>query len=152
MAHSTSHSIPNNRTDGLDAANESTRLLPGDEESSARTPSPSQPATPLPKAQLGALIAVRIVDPIAYQQIFPYINQLLADLRIAQPERVGFYSGLVVRMNYLDMVMSPLMITPRRTNNRKAPTRSRKCFRCISEEGYQVGRCPSASHKLTRCH
>ncbi|KAH0826225.1 major facilitator superfamily domain-containing protein [Lanmaoa asiatica] len=84
--------------DNVDAANESTRLLPDgeDEEAvSSRTPNPNNKPTPtpLPKAQLGALIAVRIVDPIAYQQIFPYINQLLADLRIAEPDQVGFYSG-----------------------------------------------------------
>ena len=103
MAYSSSHSTPNADPSHVDcdAANESTRLLPGDdgEPVSSRTrPAP----TPLPKAQLGALIAVRIVDPIAYQQIFPYINQLLADLRIAEPEQVGFYSGLVVRIDCLD--------------------------------------------------
>ncbi|KAF8551949.1 MFS general substrate transporter [Imleria badia] len=109
MAHSTSHSTPKagvNHIDGPDAVNESTRLLPGDEESSSRTPSPRQAQTPLPKAQLGALIAVRIVDPIAYQQIFPYINQLLADMRIAEPERVGFYSGLVESAYSLAQVFS----------------------------------------------
>jgi hypothetical protein len=106
MAQSASLSIPNaglNRIDdgdNLDATNESTRLLPGSDEEAARTQ--TQTPTPLPKAQLGALFAVRIVDPIAYQQIFPYINQLLADLRVAEPEHVGFYSGLVVRMELLD--------------------------------------------------
>lgn len=86
----------------LDAANESTRLLPGDDEEavSSRT-ARRRGLTPLPKTQLGALIAVRIVDPIAYQQIFPYINQLLADMGVAKPEQVGFYSGLVVRMKCL---------------------------------------------------
>ncbi|KAG6370555.1 major facilitator superfamily domain-containing protein [Boletus reticuloceps] len=108
MAHSASLSIPNaglNRIDDgddLDATNESTRLLPGNDEEAARTQTP----TPLPKAQLGALFAVRIVDPIAYQQIFPYINQLLADLRVAEPEQVGFYSGLVESAYSLAQVFS----------------------------------------------
>lgn len=114
MTRSTSYSIrstgPNksDNHDDLDAANESTRLLPGDDEEavSSRTPEPNsntKPApTPLPKAQLSALIAVRIVDPIAYQQIFPYVNQLLVDLRIAEPERIGFYSGIVVRIDCLN--------------------------------------------------
>ena len=106
MAYSSSHSTPKagpnhiENHDDRDAANESTRLLPGDDEETISSRTPPVP-TPLPKAQLGALIAVRIVDPIAYQQIFPYINQLLADLRIAEPERVGFYSGLVVRVDSL---------------------------------------------------
>lgn len=102
MVHSTSKAGPIriDDSDDPDVANESTRLLVcGDEEDvSSRTPNLQLAPTPLPKAQLSALIAVRIVDPIAYQQIFPYINQLLADLRIAEPERVGFYSGLVVRI------------------------------------------------------
>ncbi|KAF8551945.1 MFS general substrate transporter [Imleria badia] len=65
--------------DGVDVADESTRLLPGgDEEAvSSRAPNTRQAPTPFPKAQLAALFA------------------LLADLRIAEPERVGFYSGLV---------------------------------------------------------
>ncbi|KAF8551948.1 MFS general substrate transporter [Imleria badia] len=109
-SHSMSHSIPKagtNHIDDLDAANESTHLLSGDEEAvSSRTPNTRSSPTPLPKAQLGALIAVRIVDPIAYQQIFPYINQLLADLRIAEPERVGFYSGLVESAYSLAQVFS----------------------------------------------
>jgi hypothetical protein len=109
-SHSTLNADPNHiDNDDRDAANESTHLLPGDDDeavSSRTRPAP----TPLPKAQLGALIAVRIVDPIAYQQIFPYINQLLADLRIAEPERVGFYSGLVVRMDCLDARLS--LLTP----------------------------------------
>ena len=104
-----SHSIPKASPNTIDDLHEvdhdpdeSTRLLPGiDEEaaSSARIPNTTQEQTPFPKAQLAALFAVRIVDPIAYQQIFPYVNQLLTDMRVAEPERVGFYSGLVVRMN-----------------------------------------------------
>lgn len=97
-------------TDDLGAPNESTRLLPGHDEeavSPEHNPNTKKPAsTPLPKAQLGALVAVRIVDPIAYQQIFPYINQLLADLSVAEPERVGLYSGLVVRTDCFDSGVS----------------------------------------------
>lgn len=52
--------------------------------------------TPLPKAQLAILCAVRLVDPIAFTQIFPYVNEMMADLHLTNdPSRVGFYSGLV---------------------------------------------------------
>jgi hypothetical protein len=54
--------------------------------------------TPLPKAQLGILCYLRILDPLNFSQIFPYINQYLTILRVTDdPSRIGFYSGLVVR-------------------------------------------------------
>ncbi|KAG7086623.1 hypothetical protein E1B28_002565 [Marasmius oreades] len=53
-------------------------------------------ATPLPKAQLTTLCIIRLVDPIAYCQIFPYINEFISYLNIAdEPSQIGFYSGLV---------------------------------------------------------
>jgi hypothetical protein len=52
-------------------------------------------STPLPKAQLMCLCAMRLVDPIAFTQIFPYINEMMAHLHLTNdPSRVGFYSGL----------------------------------------------------------
>lgn len=80
----------------LGEPDESTRLLPDEEHGDGSVSLQAKGVTPLPKAQLGALTTVRIIDPIAYTQIFPYINQLLADLRIAEPEQVGFYSGFIV--------------------------------------------------------
>jgi hypothetical protein len=53
--------------------------------------------TPLPKAQLAALCVSRLTDPVAYSQIFPYINEFLILLHVADVSKVGFYSGLVVR-------------------------------------------------------
>ena len=51
--------------------------------------------TPLPKAQLVCLCLIRLVDPIAFTQIFPYINEMMAHLHLTNdPSRVGFYSGL----------------------------------------------------------
>ncbi|KAF7984626.1 hypothetical protein HWV62_12847 [Athelia sp. TMB] len=48
-----------------------------------------KPITPLPKLQLG--------QPIAYTQIFPYINEFLNGLHVTDdPRRIGFYSGLVM--------------------------------------------------------
>lgn len=51
----------------------------------------------LSSAQLGTLCFVRLVEPIAYVQIFPYINEFIVFLRITDdPSKTGFYSGLVV--------------------------------------------------------
>ncbi|KAF7972102.1 hypothetical protein HWV62_18924 [Athelia sp. TMB] len=60
-------------------------------------------ATPVPKMQLGDRVAVitgiRLVEPIAYTQIFPYINEFMYDLKVTDdPKRIGFYSGLVQSM------------------------------------------------------
>lgn len=65
-------------------------------------PSPShhpknKPATPLAKAQLAALCMVRLVDPIAFTQIFPYVNEMMEYLKVTEDRsKIGFYSGLVV--------------------------------------------------------
>ena len=53
--------------------------------------------TPIPVAQLATLCVVRLVDPIAFTQIFPYVNEMMEHLRITDdPSKIGFYSGLVV--------------------------------------------------------
>ncbi|KAI0282204.1 MFS general substrate transporter [Russula aff. rugulosa BPL654] len=52
-------------------------------------------STPLPTAQLVCLCIIRLVDPIAFTQIFPYVNEMMAHLHLTNdPSRVGFYSGL----------------------------------------------------------
>ncbi|KAG8906020.1 hypothetical protein FRB99_007752 [Tulasnella sp. 403] len=52
--------------------------------------------TPLPVFQLAILCYVRLAEPIAYTQIFPYVNQMVEEMHITrQPSDVGFYSGLV---------------------------------------------------------
>ncbi|KAF7972101.1 hypothetical protein HWV62_18922 [Athelia sp. TMB] len=56
-------------------------------------------ATPVPKMQLGVITGIRLVEPIAYTQIFPYINEFMHDLKVTNdPKRIGFYSGLVQSM------------------------------------------------------
>ena len=53
--------------------------------------------TPIPKAQLAVLCAVRLVDPIAFTQIFPYVNEMMEHLHLTNdPNKIGFYSGVVV--------------------------------------------------------
>ncbi|KAI6126251.1 major facilitator superfamily domain-containing protein [Pisolithus croceorrhizus] len=52
--------------------------------------------TPLPAGQLAALCTVRLVDPIVFTQLFPYVNDFINDLHLtSDPSRIGFYSGLV---------------------------------------------------------
>ncbi|KAJ3731622.1 major facilitator superfamily domain-containing protein [Lentinula guzmanii] len=53
-------------------------------------------ATPLPMVQLFIVCAIRLMDPIAFTQIFPYINEFIAFLKLTDdPSQTGFYSGLV---------------------------------------------------------
>ncbi|KAG9006934.1 hypothetical protein FRB94_014769 [Tulasnella sp. JGI-2019a] len=52
--------------------------------------------TPLPKKQLAIICLCRLAEPIAYTQIFPYINQMVEELRVTENRAdIGFYSGLV---------------------------------------------------------
>jgi hypothetical protein len=52
-------------------------------------------STPLPKAQLFTLCLIRLVEPIAFAQVFPYINEMIADLHLpGGPSHTAFYSGL----------------------------------------------------------
>ncbi|KAH9934807.1 MFS general substrate transporter [Fomitopsis serialis] len=52
--------------------------------------------TPLPRAQLATLCAIRLVDPIAFTQIFPYVNEMMERLHLTNdPSQIGFYSGIV---------------------------------------------------------
>ena len=54
----------------------------------------------LPKKQLAALCAIRLADPIAFTQIFPYVNEMMTRFGVAtDPSQVGFYSGLVVSIH-----------------------------------------------------
>ena len=62
--------------------------------------------TPVPKAQLAALCSFRLADPVAFTQIFPYINEFMNDLHVTDdPSQIGFYSGVVVCLTFrLDCV------------------------------------------------
>ncbi|KAI0748012.1 MFS general substrate transporter [Daedaleopsis nitida] len=55
-----------------------------------------QPPTPLPVAALATLCVVRLVDPIVFTQIFPYVNEMIEHLHLTEdPSKIGFYSGVV---------------------------------------------------------
>ena len=60
----------------------------------------SEKPTPLPVAALATLCTVRLVDPIVFTQIFPYVNEMMGRLHVtSDPSKIGFYSGLVVSNN-----------------------------------------------------
>lgn len=52
--------------------------------------------TPLPIRQLAVIMLMRGMIPLAFEIIFPFINEMIFELGIVDnPEDVGFYSGLV---------------------------------------------------------
>ena len=51
---------------------------------------------PLPKLQILVLCYARLVEPIAFFSIFPFINQMVQETGNLKESDVGFYSGLVV--------------------------------------------------------
>lgn len=82
----------------IPAFNESTALLSGADQNVVES-QVSKPAkmTPIPKLQLAALCLVRLLEPIGFTQLFPYINEMVVKLNMVDdPSKVGFVSGLVV--------------------------------------------------------
>ncbi|KAF8321241.1 MFS general substrate transporter [Clavulina sp. PMI_390] len=60
---------------------------------SATTPSEH---TPLPWRQIIPILLLNAAQPLSYELVFPFINQMLVELHVVDdPEKVGFYSGLI---------------------------------------------------------
>ena len=59
---------------------------------------PDSPGPPvLPFCVVVAFRVAALVDPIAFTQIFPYVNEMMEFLHVTENHsRIGFYSGLVV--------------------------------------------------------
>lgn len=55
---------------------------------------------PLPRAQIFLLCYCRVVEPIAFFSIFPYINQMILATGGVREEDIGFYSGLIVCLSF----------------------------------------------------
>lgn len=54
--------------------------------------------TPLPKLQMLALCTLRLVEPVSFTHIFPYVNEMIARMGVANDAAtIGYYSGAVVR-------------------------------------------------------
>ncbi|KAK6008055.1 hypothetical protein QM012_004869 [Aureobasidium pullulans] len=50
---------------------------------------------PLPMKQIMLLCYARLIEPIAFFSIFPFINQMIQEVGGVEEEDVGFYSGLI---------------------------------------------------------
>ena len=50
----------------------------------------------LPRAQIFLLCIARLVEPIAFFAIFPFINKMIYETGSVDEADVGFYSGLIV--------------------------------------------------------
>lgn len=70
--------------------NEESILLP------ATSTGPNDDDRPLPKVQIFLLCYARMVEPIAFFCIFPFINQMIWETGNVEQADVGFYSGLIV--------------------------------------------------------
>ncbi|PLW28906.1 hypothetical protein PCASD_15785, partial [Puccinia coronata f. sp. avenae] len=72
-------------------------LLPEASHSGQPNPQETRPLrTPLPFKQLGIICLMRVSEPISYTLIFPFINQMLEDLKVTDdPKQVGYYAGVI---------------------------------------------------------
>ncbi|KAF2627019.1 MFS general substrate transporter [Macroventuria anomochaeta] len=50
---------------------------------------------PLPRTQIFLLCYTRVIEPVAFFSIFPYINSMIEHVGGIEKEDVGFYSGLI---------------------------------------------------------
>ncbi|KAF8305973.1 MFS general substrate transporter [Clavulina sp. PMI_390] len=56
----------------------------------------SQSSSPNNWRPIIVLLLLNAVQPLAYELVFPFINQMLVELHVVDgPEQVGFYSGLI---------------------------------------------------------
>lgn len=112
MAKSRHNSPPPGYTESQDdaVATEQTPLLPGGnalpETGAVEQPQPDDNAIgndgaangeekPLPIFQILVLSFARLIEPIAFFSIFPYVNQMAQQNGNLAEEDVGFYSGLI---------------------------------------------------------
>lgn len=55
---------------------------------------------PLPRNQIFLLCYARLVEPVAFFSIFPFINKMIWDTGDVEEADVGFYSGLIVSLQF----------------------------------------------------
>lgn len=96
--------------ESISPSDESTALLPGADQNVVESQVPKPPGmTPIPKLQLATVCLVRLLEPISFTQLFPYINEMVIKLNILDdPSKVGFVSGLVVN-NFCPLLSSPIL-------------------------------------------
>lgn len=90
--------------EGVSAVDEVTPLLAVSEAgplgNSSDEPLASKPShdddKPLPVRQILLLCYIRLLEPLIFFSIFPFINQMIWETGTVQETDVGFYSGLIV--------------------------------------------------------
>lgn len=55
---------------------------------------------PLPRLQIFILCYARMIEPIAFFAIFPFISKMIYETGNLEEADVGFYAGLIVRHPY----------------------------------------------------
>lgn len=58
---------------------------------------------PLPIQQILLLCYARLVEPIAFFSIFPFINQMIKETGGVEEADVGFYSGMIVGFYFMPL-------------------------------------------------
>jgi hypothetical protein len=87
-------------------ADETTPLIPtanDDNNSTAPSKNDTNIDKPLPVGQIMLLCFARIVEPIAFFSIFPFINQMIEECGDVAETDVGFYSGFIVCDNFVSV-------------------------------------------------
>lgn len=67
----------------------------GFKSSPSRRRGPTAEVTPLPRAQLAAIYAIKLIVPVANTQIMPYVNKMIAGFDLPDQRNVGYYTGLL---------------------------------------------------------
>ncbi|KAG0699251.1 MFS transporter [Suillus ampliporus] len=67
-------------------------------------------STPLPKLQISILLLALMLEPIASQSIYPYINQLVSEFDITggDERKVGYYAGLIESLFFATQALTIL--------------------------------------------
>jgi MFS family permease len=70
---------------------------------------PKKP-NPLPKVQIRVLLLSVLIEPIASQSIYPFINQLIREMNITGGDetKVGYYAGLIESLFFVTQAMTVL--------------------------------------------
>lgn len=79
-----------------DHASERTTLLRASESIPSEESEQNDKRTPLPWKSVSAIFCLCAIQPLVFELIFPFINQMILEIGVVDdPERVGFYSGLI---------------------------------------------------------
>ncbi|KAF8833233.1 MFS transporter [Paxillus ammoniavirescens] len=66
--------------------------------------------TPLPKLQISVLLLSALIEPIASQSIYPFINQMIRELNITGGDetKVGYYAGMIESLFFVTQALTVL--------------------------------------------